>query len=97
MTMIALGGSIGTGLFLASGTAIASAGPGGALIAYAAVGLMVYFLMTSLGELATYLPDSVHSARTLPASSAPHSGLPSAGTSGITGPSQLPLSWPRPR
>ena len=56
--MIALGGSIGTGLFLASGTAIASAGPGGALIAYAAVGLMVYFLMTSLGELATYLPDS---------------------------------------
>lgn len=58
MTMIALGGSIGTGLFLASGGAIASAGPGGALIAYAAVGLMVYFLMTSLGELATYLPDS---------------------------------------
>ncbi|WP_054956898.1 amino acid permease [Paenibacillus dakarensis] len=58
MTMIALGGSIGTGLFLASGSAISSAGPGGALIAYAAVGLMVYFLMTSLGELATYLPDS---------------------------------------
>lgn len=58
MTMIALGGSIGTGLFLASGGAIASSGPGGALIAYAAVGLMVYFLMNSLGELATYLPDS---------------------------------------
>lgn len=58
MTMIALGGSIGTGLFLASGGAIASAGPGGALLAYAAVGIMVYFLMTSLGELATYLPDS---------------------------------------
>lgn len=58
MTMIALGGSIGTGLFLASGGAIASAGPGGAILAYAAVGIMVYFLMTSLGELATYLPDS---------------------------------------
>lgn len=58
MTMIALGGSIGTGLFLASGSAISSSGPGGALLAYAAVGLMVYFLMTSLGELATYLPDS---------------------------------------
>src|SRR5690606_20708647 len=58
MTMIALGGSIGTGLFLASGGAIASAGPGGALLAYAAVGIMVYFLMTSLGELATYMPDS---------------------------------------
>ncbi|CAM3035485.1 amino acid permease [Paenibacillus sediminis] len=58
MTMIALGGSIGTGLFLASGGAIASAGPGGALLAYVAVGIMVYFLMTSLGELATYMPDS---------------------------------------
>lgn len=58
MTMIALGGSIGTGLFLASGGAIASSGPGGALLAYAAVGLMVYFLMTSLGELATYMPVS---------------------------------------
>ena len=50
LTMIALGGSIGTGLFLASGGAIASAGPGGALLAYTAVGVMVYFLMTSLGE-----------------------------------------------
>ncbi|MBY0203540.1 amino acid permease [Paenibacillus polysaccharolyticus] len=58
MTMIALGGSIGTGLFLASGTAISTAGPGGALLAYAAVGIMVYFLMTSLGELATFMPDS---------------------------------------
>ena len=58
MTMIALGGSIGTGLFLASGTAISTAGPGGALVAYAAVGIMVYFLMTSLGELATFMPDS---------------------------------------
>ncbi|MCR2807215.1 amino acid permease [Paenibacillus soyae] len=56
MTMIAIGGSIGTGLFLASGGAIASAGPGGALIAYGAIGLMVYFLMTSLGEMAAYMP-----------------------------------------
>ncbi|MDP4098059.1 amino acid permease [Paenibacillus sp. P96] len=58
MTMIALGGSIGTGLFLASGGAVAQAGPGGALLAYAAVGIMVYFLMTSLGEMATYMPES---------------------------------------
>ncbi|GIP30467.1 lysine-specific permease [Paenibacillus sp. J23TS9] len=58
MTMIALGGSIGTGLFLASGSAISSSGPGGAILAYAAIGLMVYFLMTSLGEMATYMPDS---------------------------------------
>jgi len=58
LSMIALGGSIGTGLFVASGSAIATAGPGGALIAYAAIGVMVYFLMTSLGEMATYVPVS---------------------------------------
>lgn len=58
LSMIAIGGSIGTGLFMASGSAIHEAGPGGALLAYAAIGLMVYFLMTSLGEMATYLPTS---------------------------------------
>ncbi len=58
LSMIAIGGCIGTGLFMASGSAISEAGPGGALFAYAAIGLMVYFLMTSLGEMATYLPVS---------------------------------------
>ncbi|WP_051456907.1 amino acid permease [Brochothrix campestris] len=56
--MIAIGGSIGTGLFVASGSAISTAGPGGALLAYIAIGIMVFFLMTSLGEMATYLPVS---------------------------------------
>ncbi len=58
LSMIALGGSIGTGLFVASGSAVATAGPGGALLAYAAIGVMVYFLMTSLGEMATFVPVS---------------------------------------
>ena len=58
VTMISLGGTIGTGLFLASGGAIAQAGPGGALLAYALIGFMVYFLMTSLGEMAAYMPTS---------------------------------------
>ncbi|MCO6504850.1 MAG: amino acid permease [Snodgrassella sp.] len=58
LSMIAIGGSIGTGLFMASGSAIHDAGPGGALLAYIAIGVMVYFLMTSLGEMATYLPTS---------------------------------------
>ena len=49
LSMIALGGSIGTGLFIASGSAITSAGPGGALVAYTVMGIMVYFLMTSSG------------------------------------------------
>lgn len=58
LTMIAIGGSIGTGLFLASGGSIHSAGPGGALVAYLAISIMVYFLMTSLGEMAAFMPVS---------------------------------------
>lgn len=58
LSMIAIGGSIGTGLFVASGATISQAGPGGALLAYMVVGLMVYFLMTSLGEMAAHLPVS---------------------------------------
>lgn len=58
LNMIAIGGSIGTGIFLASGNAISMAGPGGTLVAYLITGLMVYFLMTSLGEMAAYMPST---------------------------------------
>jgi amino acid permease len=56
LSMIAIGGAIGTGLFFASGGAIAQAGPGGAMMAYATMGLAVYCMMQSLGEMATQLP-----------------------------------------
>jgi len=58
LNMIALGGSIGTGIFLAMGDTLNQAGPGGALVAYGLVGIMVYFLITSLGEMATHMPVS---------------------------------------
>ena len=58
LNMIAIGGAIGTGLFVASGGTITGAGPGGALVAYGAIGVMVFFLMQSLGEMATYCPTS---------------------------------------
>ncbi|WP_251028703.1 amino acid permease [Bacillus sp. ISL-18] len=58
LSMIAIGGTIGTGLFLASGTTIHDAGPGGALAAYLIAGIMVYFLMTSLAEMAVFIPIS---------------------------------------
>ncbi|WP_414048055.1 amino acid permease [Macrococcus equi] len=58
ISMIAIGGSIGTGLFMASGAVVSQAGPGGALVAYAIIGIMIYFLMTALGELATFYPVS---------------------------------------
>jgi len=53
LSMIAIGGAIGTGLFFASGSAISRAGPGGAMLAYAIMGLAVYCMMQSLGEMAT--------------------------------------------
>ncbi|KAG0202505.1 hypothetical protein BGX28_004993 [Mortierella sp. GBA30] len=56
LTMISLGGTIGTGLFLASGSSIATAGPGFAQVAYCLIGTMVYCFMSSLGEMTTYLP-----------------------------------------
>ena len=58
MNMIAIGGAIGTGLFVALGGSLSAAGPGGALLAYGVIGIMVYFLMTSLGEMSTYMPVS---------------------------------------
>ncbi|KAH8809416.1 putative arginine transporter [Xylogone sp. PMI_703] len=58
LQMIAIGGTIGTGLFIGSGGAIAKSGPAGALIAYIFVGSIVYSVMTSLGEMATYIPIS---------------------------------------
>ena len=56
LTMISLGGVIGTGLFLSSGYTIHQAGPLGAIIAYAIGSLLVYFIMLSLGELSVAMP-----------------------------------------
>lgn len=58
LNMIAIGGAIGTGLLVASGGSISTAGPGGALVAYGGIGIMVYLLMQSLGEMSTWLPTS---------------------------------------
>ncbi len=58
LQMIAIGGTIGTGLFIGSGGALASSGPAGALIAYAFVGTLVYSVMVALGEMATFIPVS---------------------------------------
>ena len=58
LNMIALGGAIGTGIFLASGYTVSIAGPGGALLAYFIMSIVVYFLMMSLGEMSTYEPHA---------------------------------------
>lgn len=50
ITMIAIGGAIGTGLFLGSGQAIHAAGPS-IIVAYLIMGIFTYLLMRALGEL----------------------------------------------
>lgn len=50
ITMIAIGGAIGTGLFLGSGQAIHHAGPS-IIIAYLVMGIFTFMLMRALGEL----------------------------------------------
>lgn len=47
---IAIGGAIGSGLFLGSGQGIVGGGPS-LLVAYGAAGVMIYFLARALGEL----------------------------------------------
>ncbi len=55
--MIAIGGAIGTGLFLGSASRLHSTGPA-LLLSYAFVGVIAYFLMRSLGELVLHRPTS---------------------------------------
>ena len=68
LSMIALGGVIGAGLFVGSGAGIAAAGPS-IVLAYAASGLLVMLVMRMLGEMSAAYPSSgsfsVHADRAL--------------------------------
>jgi L-asparagine permease len=55
--MIALGGAIGTGLFLGAGARLASAGPG-LFIVYGVCGIFVFLILRALGELVLHRPSS---------------------------------------
>ncbi|MEU5158135.1 amino acid permease [Streptomyces sp. NPDC020875] len=57
INMIAIGGAIGTGLFLGAGGRLADAGPSLAL-AYALCGVFAFFVVRALGELVLYRPSS---------------------------------------
>ncbi len=56
--MYTIGSTIGTGIFLASGYVIHNAGPGGAVIAYLLGSLIMYLMMSCLGELTVAMPVS---------------------------------------
>ncbi|MEV5881921.1 amino acid permease [Streptomyces sp. NPDC052020] len=55
--MIAIGGAIGTGLFLGAGKGISKAGPS-LILAYAIAGFVIFLIMRALGELLLYRPVS---------------------------------------
>lgn len=56
ITMIAIGGALGTGLVIGTSNALYTAGPGSVLICYSLVGGIVYFVMSALGEMASFIP-----------------------------------------
>ncbi len=57
LQMIAIGGAIGTGLFLGAGGRLASAGPG-LFIVYGVCGIFVFLILRALGELVLHRPSS---------------------------------------
>lgn len=54
--MIALGGTIGTGLFVGSGVALARGGPAFLILAFCIISFLVYCIVTAITEVAAYLP-----------------------------------------
>lgn len=58
LQMIAIGGSIGTGLFVGSGYALASGGPAAIIIGYILVGFAVFCMVCALGEMSVQFPVS---------------------------------------
>lgn len=56
MQMIAIGGAIGTGLFIGSGSALATGGPLALIIGFGIVGIMLFCVIHALGELAVVFP-----------------------------------------
>ncbi|XXH04202.1 hypothetical protein Hte_010616 [Hypoxylon texense] len=54
--LIALGGTIGTGLFVSTGSTLAKGGPGFFLIAYLLMSALVFLIVSSITLTASYLP-----------------------------------------
>ncbi|OHE99405.1 amino acid permease [Colletotrichum orchidophilum] len=56
LQMIAIGGSIGAGFFVGSGSALTKGGPGSVLICFLIAGIMIFNVVYALGELAVLYP-----------------------------------------
>ncbi|EEA25380.1 proline-specific permease, putative [Talaromyces marneffei ATCC 18224] len=58
INMIAIAGMIGTGLFLSSGSVIATAGPAGAFIAYIIMGIVTVGVSYTTAEITSFVPST---------------------------------------
>ncbi|BGP57759.1 hypothetical protein JCM8202v2_005406 [Rhodotorula sphaerocarpa] len=56
LSFIALGGTLGTGIFVGSGSALATGGAAGIFLGYTIMGAIVYSMMIALGEMTTLYP-----------------------------------------
>lgn len=56
--LIAIGGSIGTALFVSIGSGLMDGGPGSLLIAYALYSVLLGLVNNSMAEMAVYMPIS---------------------------------------
>lgn len=56
LSMIAIGGALGTGLLIGTGSALKTAGPAAIFITYSLIGFVVFMVLSALGEVATFIP-----------------------------------------
>lgn len=56
LSMIAIGGALGTGLLIGTGNALRLAGPAAIFLSYSVIGFVVYMVLNGLGEVATHIP-----------------------------------------
>jgi len=56
LSMIALGGALGSGLLITTGSALAKGGPAALLICYCLLGFLVLLVLSAIGEMATWKP-----------------------------------------
>ncbi|KAL4984723.1 proline-specific permease [Aspergillus falconensis] len=56
LQLLAIGGCIGTGLFVGTSTVLTQTGPAPLLMSYIVMASIVWFVMNVLGEMTTYLP-----------------------------------------
>ncbi len=81
MQMIAIGGAIGTGLFMGAGGRLAQAGPG-IVISYAVCGFFAFLILRALGELVMHRPPRARSSPTPVSSTGRRRRSPPAGCTG---------------